>query len=120
VPRTVIVGGPKCGKTTRAVAMGGDIISTDGFASAGDFSAQSEAAAKHLGGDGDWVLEGVTAVRALRKWLRTHDGKPCDVVVNLTTAYQPLSPGQQALGKGCQTVLREITPELRKRGVELL
>lgn len=115
---TVIVGGPKTGKTTRAIAGGGEIIHTDHFTTAGDFSAQSAKAAEHLGTPGEWTMEGVTAVRALRKWLQAHpDGKPCDRVVWLDQPRAQLSPGQQSLAKGCATVWRAIAPELRRRGV---
>lgn len=115
--RTVIIGAPRAGKTTRALALGGEIVHTDDFAVRGDFSAQSEAAAAKLGGPGDWTMEGVTAVRALRKWMQAHPGKPCDQVVRLTEPHEPLTPGQASLAKGCDTVFREIEPELRKRGV---
>ena len=115
---TVIVGGPKTGKTTRAIAGGGRIIHTDAFTSAGDFSAQSAQAAEHLGQPGEWTMEGVTAVRALRKWLQAHpEGKPCDRVVCLTNPRAPLTAGQQSLAKGCDTVWQSIAPELRRRGV---
>src|SRR6266550_2238300 len=116
--RTVIVGGPKTGKTTRAIAEGGDILHTDDLAAGRDWSAQSLAAMARLGQDGSWTMEGVTAVRALRKWLAAHpDGKPCDRVVRLTEAHQSLTPGQASLAKGCDTVFREIESNLRQRGV---
>lgn len=115
--RTVIIGGPKAGKTTRALAEGGEIVHTDAFAGDNDWSAQSLAASAKLGSEGAWTVEGVTAVRALRKWMASHAGKPCDRVVRLTGAHVPLSPGQASLAKGCDTVFREIEPELRRRGV---
>lgn len=118
--RTVIVGGPKTGKTTLAVRMGGEVIHTDIFALGGaDFSAQSEAAATLLGREGDWTMEGVTAVRALRKWMEENPGKPCDDVICLSVPHENLSPGQRSLGRGCDTVFLEILPELRRRGVEI-
>lgn len=118
--RTVIIGGPRTGKTTMAEGMGGDVIHTDIFALGGaDFSTQSEAAASLLGRDGDWTMEGVTAVRALRKWMETHPEKPCDRVVRLTVPHERLTLGQTSLAKGCDTVFREIEPELRRRGVEI-
>lgn len=117
--RTVIVGGPRTGKTTRALVEGGRVIHTDADLGLNDFSAQSAAAAKHLGLPGDWTLEGVTAVRALRKWMATNPGKPCDRVVRLTSPHVLLTPGQASLAKGCDTVFREIEPELRRRGVSV-
>lgn len=115
--RTVIVGGPRTGKTTRALAEGGEIIHTDALVGERDFSAQSQAVAEHLGKPESFTMEGVTAVRALRKWMRDHPGKPCDKVVRLTEPKVALSEGQRRLGVGCDTVFREIEPELRRRGV---
>lgn len=118
--RTVIVGGPRTGKTTRALAEadGAAVIHTDHEILARDFAAQSEAVAHLLDQQSSFVMEGVTAVRALRKCMRAHpDKKPCDRVIRLTEPHQPLTPGQASLAKGCDTVWREIEPELRRRGV---
>lgn len=120
--RTVIIGGPRTGKTTRATkeADGGTIIATDSFMGAGGFSDQSEKAAEQLGIGGDWTMEGVTAVRALRKWLKAHPtGKPCDRVIRLSRAVVSQTDGQARLGKGCDTVYLEIESELRRRGVAI-
>ena len=118
--RTVIIGGPRTGKTTRAGAEGGEVLHTDSLAAGRDWSAQSTAAVHALGASASGTMEGVTAVRALRKWLAAHpEGKPCERVVRLTQAHQPLTPGQASLAKGCDTVFREIEPELRRRGVRI-
>jgi len=117
--RVVIVGGPKTGKTTMAVGLCAPVtIHTDHDMAAGDFSAQSAAVAQQLDRQTPYVMEGVTAVRALRKWMQAHpEGKPCDTVVRLTRPHTALTPGQASLAKGCDTVFREIEPELRRRGV---
>lgn len=66
------------------------------------------------------MVEGVAAVRALRKWLAAHpEGKPCDRVLWFGEPRVALTPGQAALAKGCRTVWAEVEPELRRRGVEI-
>ena len=84
------------------------------------WSEASAAAALWFDTPGPWVVEGVAAPRALRKWLAAHpEGKPCDVLIVLTEPHEPLTPGQAAMAKGCETVLREVRGELERRGVEI-
>jgi leucyl-tRNA synthetase len=67
------------------------------------------------------VIEGVALVRALRKWLeRNAAGKPCDRVIVLRTPKVELTPGQAAMAKGHEKIWREVEPQLRKRGVEIV
>lgn len=118
--KTVIVGGPKTGKTTKAAQLGGTVIHTDDERSLNNFSAQSASAMRHFDTPGAWTLEGVTAVRALRKWLATHPtGKPCDTVIHLKTPKTAQTLGQAHLAQGCETIWQEIAPELKKRGVAI-
>jgi dephospho-CoA kinase len=118
--RTVIVGGPKTGKTTLAsayAAAGIPVIRTDGYRRLG-WSAASAAAARAMDRPGPLVVEGVASARALRKWLSAHPtGRPCDEVVVLDRPHGSLTPGQAAMAKGVHTVLAGIEPELRRRGV---
>ena len=114
--RIAITGGPKTGKTTLAKELG-NVRSTDDLMATTDWSGASAEAAK-------WIaqgqsLEGVTVPRALRKALDASPDKPVDKVIWLGTPHANLSPGQRAMAKGCETVFREIEPELRRRGVEI-
>lgn len=89
---------------------------------------------------GPWVLDGVGVSRALRKWLRheamvsrafganaqidvralihwaVHSGSappPVDQLIWLrNAAHVPLKPGQAAMTKGVDTVMRELLPWL--------
>jgi hypothetical protein len=118
VTRIVIVGGPKAGKTTFSARFPLPVIHTDEFRSLGSFSAQSAAVAALFNAPGPWLIEGVTTVRALRKWLRSHpEGKPCDLVYALWTPFEPLSPGQRSLLAGCRKVWAEVEDPLLARGV---
>lgn len=114
--RTVIVGGPRAGKTTLADRLGGTVIHTDD-AVADDWSQRSAMLSHTLGTPGDWTMEGCAAVRALRKALaaRPHE-KPCDHVMWLTPKI-PLTPKQEAFRKGCETVFRAVEPHLVRLGV---
>lgn len=117
--RIVITGGPRTGKTTAATALGLPVRHTDDTKHM-EWSAASAEVATWFDAPGPWVIEGVSAPRALRKWLAAHaEGKPCDVVQRLTVARVALTPGQSTMAKGVETVWREIEPELRRRGVRI-
>ena len=114
--RLVICGGPKTGKTT----LGGpDALHTDDLIATHGWSQDSQ----HIADDwlerpGPWTIEGVTAVRGLRKWLRANpEGKPCDKALLLTVPHVELTPKQASMAKGIATVWDEIATDLRSRGV---
>ena len=119
----VICGGPRTGKTTLAEKYGGlhkglPVYHTDAFKSL-EWSRASDAVVVWLETfTGRFLIEGVAGARALRKFLqRNPDRKPCDVVFRLTRPFVELTPGQESMRKGEETVWREIEPELRRRGV---
>lgn len=86
-----------------------------------EWSAGSEKASRWLDEPGPWICENVAMARALRKWLaRNPTGKPADLIVNLTLPVADRTAGQDAMAVGCQTVMQEILPELRRRGVTVL
>jgi len=59
--------------------------------------------------------------RALRKWLeRNPIGSPADLVVWLNEPVVARSRGQHVMALGCETVWREIFPELRARATQVL
>lgn len=122
--RIVITGGPRTGKTTRAKQVqydqeGCELFRSDDIAHL-PWSEQSDIVVTWLDKPGPWIIEGVTAVRALRKWLARNAGKPCDVVYWLDTSVVPLTSGQQSMSKGALTVWRDVKTELQKRGVTIL
>ena len=133
--RIVITGGPRTGKTTIAeeMALAGvpldptfrshsgplTVRHTDDLIGVG-WSEASAAVALWFDAPGPWIVEGVAAVRALRKWLAANpDGKPCDVVYWLSEPVVERTPGQISMANGCDTVWRGIVEDLRARGVDI-
>ena len=116
-----IAGGPRTGKTTAAIELalrsGTALLSTDGLAHLGWSEASQATAARMLTASADLIVEGVAVARALRKALGQTAGRPCDRLLVLERPRLELSPGQRAMAKGVDTVLAEILPELRARGV---
>ena len=103
-PRLAITGAPKTGKTTLARKLDDGkrrLFHNDDFKHL-EWSAASEHIAKEVNEhDGPCIVEGVTVPRALRKGMRV------DAVLWLSKPYREQKAGQVAMGKGCQTVLRE-------------
>lgn len=132
--RLVIAGGPRVGKTTHALRLfdarqeadmqAGKpirVFHTDEVIHLG-WSEASDAASLWFDEEGPWIVEGVAAPRALRKWLRRHPtSKPCDAVLWMgLRAFEPLTQGQVTMGRGALTVWQSIAPELRARGVQIV
>lgn len=122
--RLVIAGVPRAGKTTLAgaSARGFEPRHTDDLILPSvDWSEVSEiVASRWFPLPGPWIIEGVRAVHALRKWLRAYaTGVPCDRVVWLGTPRIALTPGQASLAKACTTVWHETRPGLLARNVQV-
>lgn len=116
----MLAGGPRSAKTTRAKRWGilseCPVFHTDDAMGLG-WSECSAEVATWFDRRGPWIIEGIAAVRALRKWLRTRRPAPCDLVVWMDTPVVVLTTGQESTFKGCRTVWAEIVPELVDRGV---
>ena len=125
VPKKILViGGPRCGKTTHAKQLGSQygisVLHLDDHMHL-KWSEVSDAVVVWLDERDPWVMEGVQGVRGLRKWLRAHPDRPLDFEVHLLVAPKvELTKGQQAMYKACKTMFQEILPELEKRGAKVL
>lgn len=118
--KTVIVGGPKVGKTTLAREISANRMHTDDHIGMGWDKAIDHVAKQLSKPDGPEVIEGVGAIRGLRKWLEDNPtGKPCDEVIHIQQPKIPRTKGQETMAKGCETVLKQIVPELERRGVKV-
>lgn len=107
IRRTAILGGPRSGKTTYAAKlMAGEgerrpVVHTDDFIALGwerQPEAVIEACRAHEEAGRGFILEGVTAARALRKGLLV------DEVIYLHGSRVELTPKQDAMRKGVRTV----------------
>lgn len=138
--RTIIVGGPRTGKSTLARTYRAQGIPTfcgdprslvkepeDGviYLPEGlDWSEGSRFVAEHwFSMPGPWLLEGQIMARALRKWLHLRDdcyrgdvAPPVDRIIVLQHARPEctLLPGQAAMGKAVQTVWAQIGHRFRE------
>lgn len=122
--RIAIAGSPRAGKTTLARKLGVELdvkpFSTDDVIHLGWSEASADVATRLLG-PGPYVIEGVAVMRALRKALDRHPTrKPCDRLLWLERPHQALNAGQQRMFAADEARLREIEPELLRRGVEIV
>lgn len=121
--RIVIIGSPRAGKTTYALALAARervrVRHTDDLITMVSWSKVSEIVAFQWFADpGPWIIEGVAAVRALRKWLAANsEGVPCDEVIVLEQPHVELTPGQASMAKACATIWAQVEGEIRARGV---
>lgn len=122
--RVVLTGSPRAGKTTASEAIAAELgvvaRHTDSLIDSHKWGEDSIEVATWFDAPGPWVVEGVTCVRALRKWLAAHPhGKPCDVVQLHQRPHVELSKGQESMRKGIVTIWAGLLPELLLRGVEV-
>lgn len=134
--RTIIVGGPRRGKSTLALKLGGRIFCGDplskvkeplpgvnylpeGIPISGDDGAAQWVADNWFTRPGPWVCEGWVMARALRRWLAgcTRDGipyhaahqYPADRIIVLDRpAFTAELKGQASMHKAVMTVWRGI------------
>lgn len=126
--RVIIIGGPRCGKSTiaRSYLQAGIPVycgdpahlvkdREDGVTYLPDNLQWSDGsfyvASEWFPRPGPWVCEGQIMARALRKWKRTMP--PADHIILLTDHHPKArpTPGQRAMHRGVMTVWREIAPK---------
>jgi hypothetical protein len=121
--RTVIVGGPRCGKSTLATTLEAPIFCTDPRSKCQEPNATSTylpeglafnevppwVAAHWFTMPAPWTIEGQATARSLRHWLLHHSPiAPCDRIILLTQPKVPQSKGQRIMTKGIMTVWHQI------------
>jgi Fe-S cluster assembly ATPase SufC len=120
-----IIGSPRAGKTTLAQRMAADdpslaVVHADDLIGLGWSGASDVLASIMLTPQGPTVYEGVAVVRALRKALQAQPHTaPVARCVVLERPWLRLTPGQARMRTACATILREIEPALRARGVAM-
>lgn len=121
--RILIAGGPRTGKTTLAAKLAEAdpaivVRHTDDLINTHSWSAASSEVATWIDAPDPWIIEGVAAVRALRKWLHAHpDEKPCDAIYFGIAPKVDLSPGQLAMLRACATMWWQIKAYVMDRGI---
>jgi hypothetical protein len=125
--RIIIIGGPQCGKSTYALKLGipvfcGDPRSlvkrpVDGVTYLPEhleWSAGSDYIANNwFNQKGPYVIEGVSVVRALRKWKKRHPvvrSMPCDKIIYFMNKHPSVDrlAGQHAMEKAVATMWGEV------------
>ncbi len=123
--RIVFAGGPRAGKSTLAVRAseryGIPTKFADSLVGRMEWSEMSQEVSTWFDAPGDWIVEGVSTPRALRKWLDRNPGVPFPVTIVYTgRAIQVRTAMQESMAKGVQTVFEEIRGELVARGARII
>lgn len=123
--RIVVAGVPRAGKTTLSARASERfkiaLKSSDSLIEENSWGSDSDRVSEWLDAPGDWIIEGVAAPRALRKWLAANPDRALDAaVVWMGSPQAKQNKGQAAMGKACSTVWREVLPELNRRGVKVI
>ena len=116
-PRIVVCGGPRCGKTSIAVRAseryGRPVLYGDALIGQLPWSEATLEVSRWFDVEGEWIVEGVVCVRALRKWLARNPGvEPPFRVLRLTVGVHELSDAHSGMAKGEATIWDEIGPAL--------
>lgn len=136
MPRVVVIGAPRVGKSTYATKLAKQygvhlastgkrseqpegLVSTDNYMKRGSFADVPGLIIKDLKGRQSFVLEGTQAVRVLRTWYQQDpEGPKLDKVIYVQNApWVRHNKGQAAMGKSVRTIFRDVAPLLEKAGV---
>jgi hypothetical protein len=124
-----VTGPPRSGKTTYATSNWFAVIHTDDYLRLPVSEQATMLAgileAQRARGEGTILcIEGTLVPRMLRKWLDFHAGeptlKPLERLIVLKSGHFPTTERQDALWKGVASIIEQITPQLRQRGVEVI
>ncbi len=144
MPRIVVIGGPRTGKTTYATKLARELgvhlastgkhtehpeglvsvknygkVSTDDYVGRYSYADIPTQIIKDLREMDDFVLEGTQAARVLRRWMREAPDEPRldKTLVFLGKPWVARNKHQEATTKAVRTVWRDLEPLLRRHGV---
>jgi SPP1 gp7 family putative phage head morphogenesis protein len=120
--RIVIAGGPRTGKTTAAIKLAEKLSiplrHTDDLISRMPWREASAEVAKWFDNPGPWIIEGVTVVRAIRKWLANNKGLNFPAyVIRFVNSKVSQTTGQKVMHKGEETVWKTVEGHLSGMGL---
>lgn len=144
MPRVVVIGAPRTGKTTYATKLARELgvhlastgkhteqpeglvsaknygkISTDDYLNKYSYAELPSQVIADLRKMDSFVLEGTQAARVLRRWLRETPDEPRvdKALVFLGRPWVARTPKQEATAKGVRTTWRELEPMLQSAGI---
>lgn len=117
--KILIIGGPRCGKTTYAKKLKEDtglpLKHFDDLIGKHSWEDMSGVIAKMLDEPGPWIMEGVGGVRGLRQWLRDHHHAPGFEIHVLDKPKIAHTKGQANMHKTHLRMLDDIKRQLGVR-----
>ena len=100
--RIAIVGGPQTGKTTLASKVTDRPVHFNDQGRHLEWADQPDFWMRRTQGQKKFIIEGVHAIRAVRK------GLPVDAIIHLTQPFKELTPGQASMHKGQQSMVNDV------------
>lgn len=121
----IICGAPRTGKSTLAVRAGEryglPVKFGDSLVGSHEWSDASLEVSTWIDDPGNWIIDGVVSVRAIRKWLNRNQTMSLGaLVVYLRDPIQVQTDKQRSMSKAIETIWREIEPELIARGTKII
>jgi hypothetical protein len=137
MPRIVVIGGPRTGKTTYATKLArqlgvhlastgkrteheGGLVSTDNYLDRGTYDDLPDRVIADLRKRDSFVLEGTQAARVVRRWLKQSPDEPrLDKALVFNRPWVKRNPRQESTAKGVRTTLRDLLPMLERAGIQV-
>jgi hypothetical protein len=124
-PRSVIVGGPRSGKTSHASRAGEryqrEVLWEDQTFRGKTRDQQAAGVASDINRSGEWIMEGCATVLGIRQWLADNPEREFPAaILYLRSPIQDRTEQHVRMAKGVHTVWEQVLPELRKRGATII
>lgn len=123
--RICITGPAQCGKTSLAWELAHDepnptVVCTDQFAGASWHDQAKQVVALFSLLPGPWIIEGVTVLWGLERWLEGWPGRPCDRVIWLSSPWIDHKDSQARAALTMESRWPKIKRQLRQFDIEVV